>query len=83
MLQHCLSKQTPLPAPRAVGELEIVMMIDIRGASSTKARERRWRGAYLFLRRMRRFLHFAIRATQLVFTDVETGRGPLLVRKSS
>jgi hypothetical protein len=41
MLQHCLSKQTPLPAPRAVGELGIVMMKDIRGASSTKAKERR------------------------------------------
>jgi hypothetical protein len=45
--------QTPLPAPRAVGKLGIVMMTDIRGASSTKAKERRWRGAYLFQRRMR------------------------------
>jgi hypothetical protein len=39
MLQHCLSKQTPLPAPRAVGKLGIVMMTDIRGASSTKAKK--------------------------------------------
>ncbi len=74
MLQHCLSKQTPLPAPRAVGKLGIVMMTDIRGASITKAKERRWRGAYLFQRRMRRCLHFAIRATRSSFLrTVESG----------
>ena len=66
--------QTPLPAPRAVGKLGIVMMTDIRGASSTKAKERRWRGAYLFQRRMRRCLHFAIRATRSSFLrTVESG----------